>query len=375
MLGLRSLAVALLATSYAGFASAQAIVNGKQSNYPDGYYGDSTHPGPQTMCLLSGFSFSPAMTITPAFDMAWYHYTIDCSEQFPGNQFIAKPTPAERGSSAETWWNNKPINQRSPAPGNAISVGGYVANSPNKQSSAFTFVKGFNNLTVGVGCNGDGTPPCYYKYYFTCTIGSTPGATGDPQFVGLRGQSYQVHGVAGEIYNIVSDADLQYNSRFVFLTSGACPIVDGVKQKACWSHPGSFLGELGLKTREGDKIRIVSGSADAGFESVTVNGKELSVGSTLLLSGDMGSVTRNSTHLTHVLVANWDFAFENSDMFVNQRVRVLDARKLASHGLLGQTWRTATYPNAVKYIQGAVDDYVVREKDIFGDNFLYNQFN
>jgi len=69
MLGLRSLAVALLATSYAGFASAQAIVNGKQSNYPDGYYGDSTHPGPQTMCLLSGFSFSPAMTITPAFDM------------------------------------------------------------------------------------------------------------------------------------------------------------------------------------------------------------------------------------------------------------------------------------------------------------------
>jgi hypothetical protein len=198
---------------------------------------------------------------------------------------------------------------------------------------------------------------------------------GDPQFVGLRGQSYQVHGVSGEIYNIVSDADLQYNSRFVFLNSGACPVVDGRKQKGCFSHPGSYLGELGLKTRSGDKIHLTTGAAKDGFAAVEVNGKALEVGETVLLADNLGSVSMNSTHLASVQVGNWDFAFENSDMFVNQRVRVLDARGLRSHGLLGQTWRETTYPNAIKYIQGQVDDYVIRDNDIFGDNFVFNTFN
>jgi hypothetical protein len=76
-----------------------------------------------------------------------------------------------------------------------------------------------------------------------------------------------------------------------------------------------------------------------------------------------------------VQVGNWDFAFENSDMFVNQRVRVLDARNLRSHGLLGQTWRETTYPNAIKYVQGQVDDYAIRDGDIFGDNFVFNNHN
>jgi len=198
---------------------------------------------------------------------------------------------------------------------------------------------------------------------------------GDPQFVGLRGQQYQVHGVSGEVYNIVSDLDLQYNSRFVFLDHGDCPVVNGKKQKGCWSHPGSYLGDLGLKTRAGDKIRIVSGAAKDGFELVEVNGKALEQGETILLSDDMGAVSMNSTHLVSVQIGKWDFAFENSDMFVNQRVRVLDARGLRSHGLLGQTWRDTTYPNAIKYIQGQVDDYVIRDGDIFGDNFVYNTFN
>lgn len=198
---------------------------------------------------------------------------------------------------------------------------------------------------------------------------------GDPQFIGLRGQNYQVHGVAGEIYNIVSDDEMQYNSRFVFLHSGECPVVDGRKQKGCFAHPGSYLGELGLKTRSGDKIHLVSGCAHSGFAEVTVNGSPVPVGVTIDLADGMGSVSRNTTHLATVSIGNWGFDFENSDMFVNQRVRVLDARGLRSHGLLGQTWREATYPNTIKYVQGAVDDYVIRDKNIFGDNFVYNMFN
>jgi len=195
------------------------------------------------------------------------------------------------------------------------------------------------------------------------------------QFVGLRGQSYQVHGVSGEVYNIISDSDLQYNSRFVFLERGDCPVLNGRKAKGCWSHPGSYLGELGLKTRLGDRIRIVSGAAATGFDLVEVNGQQLAEGESVQLAGELGSVTLNSTHLASVVIGNWDLAFENSDMFLNQRVRVADARRLRSHGLIGQTWRDKTYPNAIKFIQGEVDDYVIRDGDIFGDNFVYNAFN
>jgi hypothetical protein len=184
-----------------------------------------------------------------------------------------------------------------------------------------------------------------------------------------------VHGVAGEVYNIVSDRDLQYNSRFVFLNHGDCPIVDGKKQKGCWSHPGSYLGELGLKTSAGDRIRLLSGPAKTGFKAITVNDKPLAVGESVVLADDMGYVSRNSTHLSDVQIGVWNFGFENSDRFVNQRVRVLDARNLRSHGLLGQTWRQTTYNNPLKYVQGAVDDYVIRSDDLFGDNFVFNQFN
>ena len=157
------------------------------------------------------------------------------------------------------------------------------------------------------------------------------------------------------------------------------PVVNGRKQKSCWSHPGSYLGELGLKTKAGDRIHLVTGPAKRGFDSVTVNEREVRVGESVPLAGDLGSVSRNTTHLASVQVANWDFAFENSDLFVNQRVRVLalagDQKSLRSHGLLGQTWRDTTYPNAIKHIAGQVDDYVIRDNDIFGDNFVFNAFN
>jgi hypothetical protein len=198
---------------------------------------------------------------------------------------------------------------------------------------------------------------------------------GDPQFVGLRGQSYQVHGVSGEIYNIVSDADLQYNSRFVFLDKGECPVIKGKKQKGCFAHPGSYLGELGLKTSNGDKIHISTGRARDGFTLVEVNSQPMDVGDVVTLEGGLGFVSLNSTHLATVSIGRWLFDFENSDMFVNQRVRVLDVAGLRSHGMLGQTWREITYPTSLKYIQGTVDDYVIRNGDIFGDDFVYNTFN
>ena len=41
--------------------------------------------------------------------------------------------------------------------------------------------------------------------------------SGDPSFCGLRGQLFQVHGLDGGVYNLISDAAFNLNSRFTFL--------------------------------------------------------------------------------------------------------------------------------------------------------------
>jgi hypothetical protein len=216
-------------------------------------------------------------------------------------------------------------------------------------------------------CNPNEPPPS--------STGPEGFIVGDPAFVGLRGQQYQVHGVAGEVYNIVSDSQMQYNSRFVFLNQGDCPVVGGKKQKGCFAHPGSYLGEIGIKTSAGDKILLSSGPAADGFLTVSVNDKPLELGELVYLSDSLGSVARNHTHLSAVQVGRWQFDFENSDRFINQRVRVENPNSLRSHGLLGQTWRKQTYKSTVKHVQGQVDDYVIRGSDLFGDDFVFNAFN
>jgi len=42
---------------------------------------------------------------------------------------------------------------------------------------------------------------------------------------------------------------------------------------------------------------------------------------------------------------------------------------------LGQTHQSKVYPTATRYIEGTVDDYAVGEDDIFGDEFVFNQFS
>jgi len=332
--------------------------------------------GDDLICKLDRLSFSWGLSITPAFDTSIFEYQCSCIDWSKIGVDDHSPSLIvhhwDPSSHSEVWMNGVQVNTH--------DVGGVLDNSHQVSNplatSANPFVDGLNIIQILVGCEIKPTP-CLYQYIIKCNKPPDQGGevVGDPQFVGLRGQSYQVHGVAGEVYNIVSDSDVQYNSRFVFLNRGDCPVVEGKKLPGCFSHPGSYLGELGLKTRTGDKIRIIAGPAAEGFTAVEVNGRMLEIGEIVELSGELGSVSRINSHQTAVKVGVWDFVFENSDMFINQRVKVSDARNLRSHGLLGQTWRETTYPNPIKYVQGSVDDYVIREGDLFGDNFVYNNFN
>jgi len=242
--------------------------------------------------------------------------------------------------------------------------------------------------------------------------------SGDPLFVGLRGQKFQIHGVDGGVYNLISEPHFQVNSRFVFLSSGQCPSSQGRKRN-CWTHPGSYLGELGLQYQVHSDmytILIVAGRADQGFEIVRLNGQSFDyisneqLGSyhtnTLLDEYELpvsDTVTLEYTtrpkikplqvvrQITVVYLSRYEIYIEtdhfkmtiyNSDLFVNQEIesKVPWSTHDLIHGLLGQTARSSssTSKDRIYRIEGMVDDYLVidEERDpLFGYEFMYNQFD
>ena len=207
---------------------------------------------------------------------------------------------------------------------------------------------------------------------------------GDPQFAGLRGQEYQVHGVDGGIYNLISDPYMQLNSKFVFLTGPRpCPMIPttGRKSVACFHHPGSYLGNLALLTNAHDRLLIESGPAETGFALVTVNGRQLSIGDSAPLTftdGKVGSVSFTSTHEVTLAAGLFEIEMENSDEFINLRsvlVKGSNWKELVdekAHGLLGQTWQVRKGKSA---IEGKVDDYMLMSEDLYGSDFMYNRFS
>lgn len=201
---------------------------------------------------------------------------------------------------------------------------------------------------------------------------------GDPQFNGLRGQDYQVHGIDGAVYNIISAPQLSVNSRFVWLDGPRdCPIIPstGKKSVACWAHKGSYLDNLAIVNNAGAKILVQSGPADTGIALVEVNGKQISVGDSVEFGKE--GVYYNSTHEVTVNAGVFSITIENSDGFVNLRainVKAEDWAQLKSddtHGLLGQTWRKTS---SKKVIEGRVDDYLIESSDLFDSEFMYNRF-
>ena len=244
-------------------------------------------------------------------------------------------------------------------------------------------------VSIDDGVHAPHVDQCNYPYYFIFANPKGQPSTGafvagDPQFKGLRGQSFQVHGVDGAVYNLISDSNMQLNTRFTFLEGPRpCPVMPstGKVSAACWSHPGSYLSELALKTSGGSQVLIVSGEASQGFASIQLDGKTMAVGSTAELSFSdsdaTGSLTVDTTHELTIRSGLFELVVENNDGFVNLRSVYVSAAnwpKLAAHGLLGQTWQNKRYGGKIKEIEGDVDDYLVEDDNMFGDNFLYNKF-
>ena len=211
-------------------------------------------------------------------------------------------------------------------------------------------------------------------------------AVGDPLFTGLRGQSFQVHGIDGGVYALISDFSLHLNARFAFLDGPRrCPTMPstGHPSTACWTHPGSYLSHIALATIGGSRLLIVAGDATSGFASVSLDGQSVIASvapATLNFTGSqdlIGSFVIDSTHELSITAGYWRVVVENVDGFVNLRhVSVAPAAwsKLSAHGLLGQTWQSGSYTSRLKVIEGDVDDYIIQDNELFSSSFLYTRF-
>ena len=252
--------------------------------------------------------------------------------------------------------------------------------------STVFFTVGWQNGTAAV----DSPPLFLFASLSGADPPSTGNAVGDPMFHGFLGQSYQVHGVAQQVYSLISDSLVQLNAMFVFLTEGRCPpaAVRLPFSTACWSHPGSYLGRITLQTIADDRIDIVAGTAGAGFERVTANGRELKLGDewtgndvTAIDHPHAHHLSRSHclllhSHIVQCHVGLYQLTLTNSDGFVNlHEVSVSDwtalTHEIRSHGLLGQTWRRRT-GGEVDGVEGLVDDYAEQNNDMFGTKTHFN---
>jgi hypothetical protein len=238
---------------------------------------------------------------------------------------------------------------------------------------------------------------------------------GDPQFNGMQGQSYQFHGMADEVFSLVSSPDLQMNSLFKFISSGTCNYNDTV----CWSHPGTYLGQIGIQYGADTKILFQSGSHADGMR-VFVNDKEISVGQHLhrftpgnsthsraIMQFNTKSTVEFDTDAMFIRLSNSDYFFNLDFGLKNSQVLIAGSKQLTVsgevcelesrlpkdqlssskahiskllkqtypsyplHGLIGQTWRNAVYCG--RYYEGSVDDYVTG--GLFSNEHTFNFFN
>jgi len=223
------------------------------------------------------------------------------------------------------------------------------------------------------------------------------GVIGDPQFAGLQGQQYQVHGYAGEVFNLVSAPQFSFNAKFVYISTGTCTY----NNTACWTHPGTYLDDLGFVVGR-DKIRAVAGTHSEGLQLWLNDAPVIAApGKLAYKSADESTFLAHPSNDRFVLrTPLFQVEVTNSDHFFNLRVMLLDEDLLHAgatplvlrhasaepaeltavypsapiHGLIGQTWRNVRYAEGRAY-EGAVEDYMIQSQNVFDPVFPYSQFH
>jgi len=234
------------------------------------------------------------------------------------------------------------------------------------------YVVGGDDLHLYQVMSSDMSDPRLCREGYSCSFkicGS--GGFGDPQFIGLQGQDYQVHGRPDTLFNLISyqAKGFALNSEFVYLAQGKCDYNNTV----CWSHPGTYFGKIGVLLDNSVRVLVNSGAHKQGL-TVYINDKRSPASDNAMMIGN------NVIHVLdydRVEIRTPDFfiTLVNSDMFLNMDVSLLDKELLqhgrshkvqetkdAPNGLLGQTWQLKEYVSATgvkRPYKGTTDDYIV----------------
>jgi len=221
--------------------------------------------------------------------------------------------------------------------------------------------------------------------------------SGDPQFVGIHGQSFQFHGIPDRCFSLLSYPHFNLNAHFTFLSKGrVAGEVNAIRVRAAaqksasvtlpvtapWTHPGTYFGQIGVQFGA-DKLYLSAGSYETGMAIVKLNDEIVPVAPGVLVrvGKDVNSTIathfeRVSSHEIRIHAALFVLSVVNSDHFFN-----LDRVSLSAHfsssdvpsvdGLLGITVNR----KITKITERMAFDYLLEDNDVFSHNFENNKFS
>jgi len=253
----------------------------------------------------------------------------------------------------------------------------------------------------------------YADFFPTTTDTSCAQAGGDPQFAGFQGQNFQFHGMADEVFNLISTPTFQMNGNFKYLSSGKCDYNETV----CYTHPGTYVDQLGFVI--GDvQVKAISGAHESGLRlwmnDVEVKHAQTAIQNKVIFSYWNSSEFTGSVQFTQkgkftIDLPQFTVEVTNSDYFFNLEVSLKDSGILRSgakstklhkkflcsstgmksserlaivedemskhyprvpiHGLIGQTWRNAVICDHAWV--GDASDYVTSSLFAYDSAFNY----
>jgi hypothetical protein len=193
--------------------------------------------------------------------------------------------------------------------------------------------------------------------------------------VGFDGEQYDVMGQGGNIYNMLSDKEVQYNTTFV---NWGKPGKDGVQP--------TVIGEAGIQVGKNMVYFDRSGKAPTVNGKAMAEGEKIDLGNGRFAQWDGKKLIVKTDEYTidlQVKQPEKNGGYIDSNVIINKGVNPL-ADGVSPHGLLGQTadgvkgarkggdGNQNIEKQGGDVIDGVVDDYKV---DTLWDNiFKYNRF-
>ena len=200
----------------------------------------------------------------------------------------------------------------------------------------------------------------------------------DPHFRGLLKQQYDIHGIAGEIYNFYSSARFQINTLF----ASALEHIAGPDT--------TWFGEIGMRlldSVDGLEHRIHA-SLDVndpnGEFKFTIDDEELAIGGVwkhadlIIKRKDKDTFIVSNSDISFTIQHQFHEQINHFD-FIDASISAKGRFETQPHGLWGQTWQNKWYHDLTEdglpyFLEGdSLKDYEV-EDGIFGNDFKFNKY-